>query len=266
MEIYLLPSSFLHFFLKNGIVSNEVECMSETMKQLKNELLTVIKNGGAADAGVADLTQAENAIDSHADARLKRFERGISYIIPFPRSVIEELLEGPTHTYMHYYRAVNTLIDDLAIRLCVMLEQQGFEAFPVPSSQRVGKHKLNSIFPHRVAAYLAGLGWIGKSGCLITETFGPRVRLGTVLTNAPLPPDNPQVVRCGECMLCTQACPAKAIKGVLFTPDVPLSERLEPELCDRYQDKVRDRFGKRVCGLCLAACPYGKPHLETGNR
>ncbi|MDW7651497.1 MAG: epoxyqueuosine reductase [Bacillota bacterium] len=237
----------------------------KNLLKLKQEMLDVLKNNGAADAGVADLALAAAAMDVHVDPRLRRFSRAISFIIPFPRSVIEELLEGPSLTYLHYYRAVNTLIDDLSIRLTAILEARGYEAFPVPSSQRTGKHRLDSIFPHRVAGYLAGMGWVGKSGCLVNETFGPRVRLGTVLTNAPLPPDGPPEIRCGECMLCTEACPAGAIKGKLFDPDIPLPERLEPQLCDSYQNEVRDRFGKRVCGLCLAACPFGKPHLESGD-
>lgn len=232
------------------------------MEQLKKELIQILLSSGAAEAGVADLDLAKPAMDLHADPRLKRFARAVSFVIPFPRSVIEELVDGPSLTYLHYYRAVNTLIDDLGIRLTAMLESRGYDAFPVPSSQRTGKHKLESIFPHRIAGYLAGLGWIGKSGCLVNKTFGPRVRLGTILTNAPLPPDEPVEILCGECSLCTEACPAGAIKGKLFAAATPLSERLEPERCDSYQNEVRSRFGKRVCGLCLAACPYGKPHLQ----
>ncbi|EEG76462.1 4Fe-4S double cluster binding domain-containing protein [Dethiobacter alkaliphilus] len=239
--------------------------MTKKAEQLKEEIICTLKSGGAPYAGIADLTKAENGMNLHVEPRLKRFERAVSFIIPFPRSVIEELLEGPTHTYLHYYRAVNTLIDDLSIRLCALIEAHGFEAFPVPSSQRTGKHRLDSIFPHRIAAFLAGMGWIGKSGCLVNPTFGPRVRLGTVLTTAPLVPDEPLEVRCGECTRCAEACPAQAIKGRLFAPDIPLTERLAPERCDSYQNEVRDRFGKRVCGLCLAACPYGKPHSAAGN-
>ncbi|MBS4007774.1 MAG: epoxyqueuosine reductase [Clostridium sp.] len=233
--------------------------MNKEMQNFKEMLLATLFNSGAAAAGIADLTAAENAIRLHADQRLARFGRAVSFIIPFPRSVIEELREGPSNTYLHYYRAVNTLIDDLSIRLSARLELEGYETFPIPSSQRTGTKRLNSIFPHRIAAYLAGLGWIGKSGCLVTQKYGSRVRLGTVLTNAPLPPDKPLDLDCGNCNLCMKACPAQAIKGVNFTPDTPLTERLNPELCDQYQNKVRDSFGKRVCGLCLAACPIGKP-------
>ncbi len=239
--------------------------MNEEMLKLKKTLLTALIDAGAVAAGIADLTAAEKAIQLHADPRLARFQRAISFVVPFPRSIIEELLEGPSNTYLHYYRAVNTLIDDLSIRLSAMLELRGYETFPVPSSQRTGTERLNSIFPHRIAAYLAGIGWIGKSGCLITQRYGPRIRLGTVLTSAPLQVDKPLDISCGKCNLCMQTCPAQAIKGVTFTPDTPLTERFKPELCDQYQNKVRDRFGKRVCGLCLAACPSGKPTLKPSD-
>lgn len=231
--------------------------------ELKYKIVMVLKSGGATEAGVADLSHAPQAMALHVDPRLHHFSRAVSFFIPFPRSVIEELLDGPTHTYLHYYRAVNTLIDDLTLRLVSLLEVNGFEAFPIPASQRVGKHGTSSIFPHRLAGYLAGLGWIGKSGCLINEAFGPRLRLGTVLTDAPLPPDKPVEDRCGQCRACTEACPAGAIKGTAFAPHIPLHERLDSESCDRYQNQVRDRFGKRVCGLCLASCPYGQLHARN---
>lgn len=228
------------------------------LEKLKEEISRMLLDGGAFQVGVADLGAARKAMETYADPRLLRFKRAVSFAVAFPYSVIAELVDGPSLTYLHYYRAVNTLIDDLALRLTAFLELKGFEAFPVPSSQRTGKHKLASIFPHRIAAYLAGIGWIGKSGCLVNERIGPRLRLGTVLTDAMLPADQPVEVRCGNCTACRDACPAKAIKGRLFSPDVPFSERLEPALCDEYQNTVRDRFGKRVCGLCLAACPFGK--------
>ncbi len=233
--------------------------------KLKNQILTALKTGGAAAAGIANLSDAANALKLHADPRLHRFSRAVSFFVPFPRSVIDELLDGPSHTYLHYYRAVNTLVDDLSLKLSSILEVNGFEAFPVPSSQRTGKQRLDSIFPHRIAGYLAGLGWIGKSGCLVNEIFGPRLRLGTVLTNAHLPPDSPVADCCGSCTACTEACPANAIKGIPFSPNTHVSERLQAELCDSYQNDVRDRFGKRVCGLCLAACPFGRLNSKHGQ-
>ncbi len=227
----------------------------------------MLLDGGALVTGTADLVLAKKAMELYSDQRLTVFPRAVSFAVPFPRSVIDELPHGPSHTYLYYYRAVNTLIDELSLRVTAFLEYRGYQAFPVPSSQRTGKHRLDSIFPHRLAAYLAGLGWLGKSGCLVNEKVGPRLRLGTVLTDAMLPPDSPAAVRCGDCTACTDACPAGAIKGKLFSVDTPFSERLDPDLCDKYQNKVRDSFGKRVCGLCLAACPFGSPACsQAGDR
>jgi len=237
---------------------------SAELQELKEDIIAFLDIGGAPEAGIADLTLIPEALKQYADPRLTRFARAVSFLVPFPRAVVAELLEGPTLTYLHYYRAINTRIDDLSLQVTTLLEKKGFSAFPVPSSQRTGKHKLESIFPHRLAARLAGLGWIGKSGCLVNKTYGPRLRLGTVLCDAPLPADQPAEILCDDCTACTRACPSGAIKGKLFLPELPLVERLEPELCDRYLDRVRDRFGKRICGMCLAACPFGKPGSGPG--
>ncbi|HHX74321.1 MAG TPA: hypothetical protein GX699_05390, partial [Firmicutes bacterium] len=140
---------------------------------MKTELLRFCLERGASPAGVADLGQARAAVAAYANPTLHHFPRAIAFAVPFPRSVIAELLQGPTRTYLHYYRSVNSMIDELGVRLTAMLEARGYAAFPVPSSQRSGKQKLDSIFPHRIAAYLAGLGWIGKSGCLVNATCGP---------------------------------------------------------------------------------------------
>ena len=229
------------------------------MQNLKTELLNFCLEKGASLAGGANLGQAREAIEAYASPTLHHFPRAIAVAVPFPRSVIAELLQGPTRTYLHYYRSVNTLIDELSIRLTARLEAEGVAAFPIPSSQRSGIKKLDSIFPHRIAAYLAGLGWIGKSGCLVNATYGPRIRLGTVLTTAQLPADAPVADGCGSCSACVAACPAKAISGIPFSPDIPFTERFLPVRCDSYQNDVKIDFGQRVCGLCLAVCPYGRP-------
>ena len=47
----------------------------------------------------------------------------------------------------------------------------------------------DAAFSHVVAAYYAGMGSIGDSHNLITKEFGPRIRLVSILTDAPIPPD-----------------------------------------------------------------------------
>ena len=229
--------------------------------QLTAELRALAAAGGADLFGIADLTAASAVIEAGYGLGFRRFNRAAALAVCFPREVIQELLEGPTHTYLHYYRVVNARLDDLGLRISSYLQVRGFRTFPIPSSQRISRDRLAGIFPHRLAAQLAGLGWIGKSGSLITREFGPRIRLVTVLTDAPLCPNQPvdsAAENCGECQLCIKSCPAQAIKGADWEPLAGSAGRFDPQLCDEYQDRVRSQFGKRVCGVCLAVCPFGK--------
>ncbi len=189
----------------------------------------------------------------------------VSIIAPFPAVLINQLREGPSLTYLYQYRVVNTQLDRLMLEISTFLEQAGGQAFPIPASQRIG-NKFQSIFPHRTAARAAGLGWIGRSSHLITKARGPRVRLGTVLTDLPLPQGEPLKNGCGDCRACVEACPPGAIKGPEFNPEDSQEKRFDPQACHDYKNLVRDHFGKRVCGICLAVCPHGPFQLPVNGR
>lgn len=76
----------------------------------------------------------------------------------------------------------------------------------------------------------AGLGALGRHGMLITEKFGPRVRLGKVFTDLPLVPDEPiefgAARFCWTCRRCAENCPAQAIPFGKPTTEGPLFQAI----------------------------------------
>lgn len=216
--------------------------------------------------GFADLTPYQKELEEAYGGMWQDYPRAVSFGVNFPIQVVEGLLKAPSRTYLYYYEVLNDRLNQIALSLTGWLENQGYLAFPIPASQREGEDKLAGIFSHRMAAYLAGLGWIGKNSSLIHPQVGPRLRLGTVLTDAPLVCDAPMEGRCGTCRACRDICPPKAILGQEWELHQPLEERLDVFACDRHLQSMRRAFGKRICGLCIAACPYGRGKREkTGS-
>jgi epoxyqueuosine reductase QueG len=101
--------------------------------------------------------------------------------------------------------------------LARLLEDRGFPSLSVPTALPLdmgeGKFGLRGEFSLRHAAVAAGLGELGLSRLLVTERFGPRVRIGGVLTEAPLRPDGRKLEGiCRRCGRCLKACPVGAIE------------------------------------------------------
>jgi epoxyqueuosine reductase len=234
------------------------------MEKLKEELRGLALQQEIKIFGVANFTPVRDFIHETYGDELIHLHHGVMLGVPYPISVINQLEAAPTHTYLHYYNVLNAKLDQAALSLALCLQEHGYEAFPIPGSQRVTDDKLAGIFSHRLGGNLAGLGWVGKSSNFIHPVYGPRLRLVTVLTDAPLPAGQPMENKCGSCTKCMESCPPHAITGKPFDAKDPLEERFIGSLCDQYLSKVRVAFGKRVCGKCLAACPWGKdPHLKT---
>jgi ferredoxin len=67
----------------------------------------------------------------------------------------------------------------------------------------------------RIAAFLCGLGEIGFSKMFLSPQFGPRNRVGIIITEAELEPDplyeGPPL--CNRCLRCVKECPGGALKA-----------------------------------------------------
>ena len=112
----------------------------------------------------------------------------------------------------------------------------------------------------------AGLGELGRNGILITEKYGPRIRLCKVFTDLPLVPDEPVDLGvqafCETCEKCAKSCPGQALKRGERTAEHNnisnnvniLKWPVNAEKCIQWWAKNRAH-----CSVCIRVCPFNKP-------
>jgi len=116
---------------------------------------------------------------------------------------------------MATYEKVRTISKELAMTL----EGQGYSALAIPPflplDMSDGKYGMVGSVDLRRAAVEAGIGSYGKSGLVLIKGFGPRVRLGAVLTSAPLKSTKKRskFLCPEECQICLSGCPGRALLG-----------------------------------------------------
>ena len=218
---------------------------------IQKELKAFLLAEGASDVGFCALPDGD-----FGDCRFV-----VSVVVRLSDAVVDEIDGAPTHTYFHHYRTVNAFIDALLLKAGLFLQRRGYRYIPVPASQSVNKDGWNYCgrYSHKKAAVLTGLGTVGKSALFLHRDFGPRVRLGTLMTNCPLEPEAQAAPSpCLGCDRCVRACPAGAISGVAWSPGTPREELLDAEKCSTHMKRAYQHIGRgAVCGVCMRVCPAG---------
>jgi len=224
------------------------------MEDLTGFIKNALLEHGAVLVGVGDLTELPEDVRCGMPI-------GISVAVRYSDEVIKGIAELPTPEYFRWYTSLNKKLDALVTFGAETLRAHGYAAIAQTRAQvGNGEEDLNTALPHKTVATRAGIGWIGKSALLVTEQYGSMIRLSTILTDAPLEPDTPiNQSRCGDCMVCTDACPGKAISGKAWELGLYRDELFDPVKCrDAARERSQQGFGggATVCGKCIEACPY----------
>jgi len=223
---------------------------------IKDELLC----HGAALVGFGDLTELPPDVRQNMPV-------GVCVAVKYPQEVIRGIADLPTQEYCDWYNKLNKQLDTLVELGAEVLQISGYNAIAMTRA-RVGNGETenNTALPHKTVATRAGMGWIGKSALFVTEQFGSMIRLSSILTDAPLKTSKPiNKSKCGACMICADACPAKAISGKNWERGIYRDEFFDPIKC---RETARERsalgFGGNItiCGKCIEVCPYTRQTWE----
>lgn len=190
---------------------------------------------------------------------LPQLSFAVSVGVKLSDGILKTIDNAPSYMYFQHYRTANTLLDNVAFRLARKIEELGYLSFPIAASQSLGKsNPYRGLFPHKTAAALAGLGFVGKSGLFLSNDYGSKVRLATVLTSLPLQAEHLVIENgCGNCTACQKACPAGAIYGEL--PHTDGTRNFDAEKCSKYMKEHFQDVGRgSVCGVCIKVCPKNK--------
>ncbi|MBQ7039918.1 MAG: 4Fe-4S binding protein [Clostridia bacterium] len=191
---------------------------------------------GADICGIASMDRFEGA-PPQMDPRFIMPEAKSMIVMGFRvmRGSLRGIEEGTffsNYSAMGYGGLTYNYIPMTVINMCRVIEDEGYEAIPIghQSDWRAvygggslrenyskpveeGKPCPDVMLHLRICGYLAGLGEIGYSKMLLTPEFGPRLRVGVILTELELEPDpiydGPKL--CNKCMACVKECPTGAI-------------------------------------------------------
>jgi len=251
------------------------------MKQLTTQMLKDLAKriggggGGVEILGVGNIERFNDAPQRmHPKNIFPECRSVISIVQPIPRGSFRGVTEGThfsNYTFYSYSRLNGFFRPQITYDIARFIEDYGFEAVPVfPGVPEHWKPNARPVVPGRPAPEInlnvrilamgCGLGEIGWSKVFLHPVYGPRVRIGTILTDAVLKPDpllEPGSI-CKRCMRCVKLCPGHAI------PDQKEKRTVTIQLEDKKYEWADVHMGRCTAthhGLNYRTSPFLKRYL-----
>ncbi len=117
-------------------------------------------------------------------------------------------------------------------------------------------------------AWQAGLGWIGRNGCLVNKRLGSFLFLCELFVDFELPADEPGKNYCGKCTKCIEACPV----GAIVESGIVDARKCVSYLTIEYNGQISKEQKKIIgnwifgCDACQEVCPFNKRAKQTQIR
>ena len=229
--------------------------MEVSVKELKK----LLYENGADIIGFADLSTYRLEEDE--------LKFGISIGVKLPKDIVKSISNGPNIEYYNIYNDLNSKLDLLANICAKYLIKCGYKAQPQTTLIVKETSDFRTDVPHKTVAVKAGLGWIGKNALLVTDDYGSGIRLTSILTNMKIYSQQEVVnSKCGQCMICRDACPGNAILGKEWHEGIDRDDIYNPILCrTKARELAFNSFSKIItlCGKCIEVCPYTRRYINS---
>jgi epoxyqueuosine reductase len=176
----------------------------------------------------------------------------VAYAIKAPA---EALFLKNTLPYTNIQDRLEQHLDYIGLMAARELERLGIKAVPMPTDKPYeyfdqAKQHGKALLSLRHAAWLAGLGILGKNTLLINNKYGNLLSLGALLVDTVLEPDPLADYRgraCPDnCRLCLDSCPHDALDG----------RTVDQWKCRPMSNyKIGNNFNVKICNMCRKVCP-----------
>ena len=243
--------------------------MKSTMKYIN--LQEICKELNIYEFGVASLPLPENAKSILYESNPCPFtaanveERLLGTSLFTPKSAIVCLFpyyvehKDPSNLSRYtwakdYHLVINEYLKKLIEKLQIMNTDAQFSI-----------HCDTSPLADRYMAYLAGLGFYGKSNCFISPKWGSYVVIGTILTTLELEPNTPLTQSCMGCNRCITACLGQCLGLDEFKFDTCKSylTQKKGELTSEEEHIIAKTPLVFGCDVCQEVCPHNKDISTT---
>ncbi len=183
----------------------------------------------------------------------------ISYFIPFTKEVTVSPISSPNiaHKWAESYILLNSAFDIINNSLYDYFKSLNYESMGIAGTHTYDPKNLQSMWSHRSAAVISGLGDFGANRLVITDK-GSSGRFCTFLTSAKIEPTNTTTKtyclykKNGSCLICLDKCPVSALKQDTFD-----RFNCHDNVLIKNAKLMNDTIGfADACGKCISSCPY----------
>jgi len=231
--------------------------------KLTDEIFNIFKEHDFGLAGFAPEERFAGAPEGHKPKDLLPSATGVIVgAIKQIDSVVDRLPES-RFSYSQQHHILNTKQDTVGLSVSRYLQKNGYESVHIPSEGFHEARLFLGYFSHRHAARAAGLGDIGINNLFVTPQYGARVRIMSIITNAPLVPsptldENPCKQFQHICKKsCVTMCPAGAIDKDGTLTKTKCKYFLYITFGSQYlQGNYMFSLDRPslLCGMCVKAC------------